>query len=373
MAEEGNLAEELAASVSDGVDVDWEEAESSAGCRQKRTWVRNLRLIFDVARCFRGLPDPSPSISPFIPQTASRFPDSTARGDAIGEWGHLRLLEKIGEGAFGEVYRAWEPRLDREVALKLLGARIGRKGTVASSILEEGRLMAQVRHPNVATVYGVETHDDRVGLWMELIHGCTLAALLREQGVFSAREAALIGLEICGALAAVHGAGLVHGDVKAQNVMREEGGRIVLTDFNAGQETSARVGAWTGMVGTPLYMAPEILKGHKATVRSDIYSMGVLLYNLVSGEFPVSAGTLAELREAHDRREVRLLRDVRPALPEEFLRIIERALSSEPENRFRSASRRAATGARWRWSQLTAGREGRWPMRGSWRSCWLRP
>ena len=98
-----------------------------------------------------------------------------------------------------------------------------------------------MRHPSVVTVYGAEEHDGRVGLWMEFIEGRTLEALLQAQGPFGAREAALVGRELCRAVAAVHGAGLVHRDIKAQNVMREDGGRLVLMDFGAGQMIQGEV------------------------------------------------------------------------------------------------------------------------------------
>ena len=123
-------------------------------------------------------------------------------------------------------------QLAREVAVKLL--RRAPPAVVESAVMEEGRLLARVRHPNVVTVYGADTRDGVVGLWMEFISGRTLSEIVRSQGVFGPREATLIAVDVCRALAAVHAAGLVHGDIKAQNVMREAGGRIVLMDFGAG-------------------------------------------------------------------------------------------------------------------------------------------
>src|SRR5262249_7479858 len=161
-----------------------------------------------------------------------------APSSSLGMWGPFTLLERVGEGAFGEVFRARDA-LQRDVALKLLraGRRAGdRTGTTISSrILHEGRIMARVRHTNVVSVYAAEEHQGRVGLSMEFVRGRTLEALLHTHGRFSAREAALTGRELCRALAATHAAGLIHRDVKARNVMREEGGRVVLMDFGAGQ------------------------------------------------------------------------------------------------------------------------------------------
>src|SRR5204862_2087023 len=130
---------------------------------------------------------------------------------------------------------------------------------------DEARMLAQVRHPNVVTVYGADRCEGRVGLWMEFIHGQTLEQVVCERGPFGAGEATLIGLDLCRALSAVHRAGLLHRDIKAHNVMREDGGRIVLMDFGTGfdhavdSEASAR-----GLAGTPLYLAAEILDGVEA-------------------------------------------------------------------------------------------------------------
>src|SRR5262249_49646502 len=162
---------------------------------------------------------------------------------------------------------------------------------------------------NVVTVLGAERHDSRVGLWMEFIRGRTLEDILREQGPSGEREAALIGLDLCRALAAVHRAGIVHRDIKAGNVMREEGGRIVLMDFGAGLEVGKDRAGKASLVGTPLYMAPEILRGEASTVRSDLYSLGVVMYHLVTARYPLSAGSFQRLREAHQRGEARHLRD----------------------------------------------------------------
>ena len=148
-------------------------------------------------------------------------------------WGRLELLELVGKGTFGEVYRARDAQLQREVAVKLLHVGRPHDGLV-DRMLHEARALARVQHPNVVIVHDAEERDGRVGLCMEFVRGRTLEQLLLAEGPRGAREAALIGQDLCQALAAVHAAGLVHRDVKAQNVMRENGGRVVLMDFGAG-------------------------------------------------------------------------------------------------------------------------------------------
>ena len=139
--------------------------------------------------------------------------------------------------------------------------------------------------------------NGQFGLWMEFVRGRTLRQIIEDRGPFGAHEALTLGAEVARALAAVHAAGLVHGDLKAQNVMREEGGRVVLMDFGAGDDlasTSPR-----RMAGTPVYMAPELFADQRATPQTDIYSLGVLLFYLVTGKYPFSGHTWAEVGAAH--------------------------------------------------------------------------
>lgn len=259
---------------------------------------------------------------------ASSRPDLThAR-----RWGPLFVLERVGGGSFGEVYRAWDPALDREVALKLL--RLPSASTDrATAFVREGQLLASVHHPNVINVHGAAQIEGEVGIWMEFVRGRTLERIVLEDGPMSAQEAAVIAESLCGALAAVHQQGLLHRDIKAANVMRASGGRIVLLDFGTGTEAESSGGGAHRLAGTPLYMAPEVLAGGPATVQSDIYSLGVLLFFLVTGSFPVYGKTLADVRAAHAKGARVLLSDVRSDLPAGFVRAAERATDADPGKR----------------------------------------
>ena len=271
-------------------------------------------------------------------------PEAPADRSPLDHWGKLTLRSRLGTGAFGEVFLAFDPDLDREVALKLY-----RRVADRDALLKEGRLLARVRHSNVIVVHGAEEHDGRFGLWMDHIRGCTLRDFVRRQGRLGPQEAALIGLDVCRALAAVHAAGLIHQDVKAQNVMREEGGRIVLMDFGVGAEVepsdSARASgppspapasSPPSLSGTPAYMAPEKLLRGVRSVQTDVYALGVLLYYMVSGRFPIEGHTLTEIVDAHRSGRRTLLRDMRSDLPGAFIDIVERALAPEPAQRFHS-------------------------------------
>jgi eukaryotic-like serine/threonine-protein kinase len=322
---EDDRLQDLAASVADGRAVDWQQAEQEASDEEMKRVVRALREISDVAQAHQSWHES-------LTVQASREGDPT-----LERWGSLVILEKVGEGSFGEVFRARDPQLDREVALKLLRHADDSGADQETAVIEEGRLLARVRHPNVATVYGADRRDGRVGLWMEFLQGRTLAELVREQGPLGAKEAVFVGLDLCRALAAVHAKGILHRDIKAQNVMRETGGRFVLMDFGVGRDLRSEASSDRNLSGTPLYLAPEALAGGESSVRSDIYSLGVLLFYLVTGTFPVRGSSLDELRKAHEQGEIRLLRDLRPDLPEGFVQVIDRALLRDPGRRYASA------------------------------------
>ena len=252
-------------------------------------------------------------------------------------WGSLRALERIGEGSFAEVFRAWDATLQREVALKLRRATMGAGGVTEVRWMSEARQLARVRHPNVLVVYGADTHDGRAGIWTEIVRGQTLEQWLAANGPLGARETAVLGMDLCGALSAVHGAGLVHGDVTTRNVMREGSadypdgsGRIVLMDFGSAHESGEpRLAAF----GTPAFSAPEVLDGEAPTVQSDVYSLGLVLYRMVSGRYPVELTSVTAIRQQLRQGRVPL-RQWRHDLPGDFVHVVERACSPEPQERF---------------------------------------
>jgi eukaryotic-like serine/threonine-protein kinase len=391
MKAEGGALVALASSIADGEPVDWAAAEARASDERERELIRRLRVIASIGDVHRSADDvdeprgrvvgrirpsspksdsdlarPAPNIPPAPglkprgyekpevgaitpgsaaavapPPSSSPPPSAKPVVPAPPEpqrWGPLELRERVGAGVFGEVYRAWDHQLQREVAVKLLRTGSRSADLLATKVLHEGRLLARVHHRNVVMVHGVETHGDRVGLWMEFVRGCTLEELLDRQGSFSGREAALIGQDLCRALAAVHGAGLLHRDIKAQNVIREEGGRVVLMDFGTGllldNEEAVRSAP---IAGTPLYLAPEVLAGRDASPASDVYSLGVLLFHLVSGTYPYAVRSLQDLREAQRAGNRKRLQDLRPDLPEGFVRVVDRAMEVDPVARYQSA------------------------------------
>jgi len=326
MLPERDQYESLLESVADGADVDWAALDAAASSVTEKKRYRNLRLVARVAELHRTLVLEEEDRS-----LANLDADASSADPAT--WGHLSIASRLASGAFGQIYRAHDSQLNRPVALKLLRRDIALVRPV-DRLLDEARTLAQVDHPNVVTVHGADVRDGRAGLWMELVDGQTLEAWLGAHGPMGAREVASIGMDLCGALAAVHSKGLVHGDVKAQNVMREKRGRIVLMDFGAGRAQGVEA---IGVAGTPMYLAPEVLAGAPPTAQSDLYSLGILLFHLLTGSYPYSAIDIDSLRTAHADGVRTWLRDLRPDLPHALVESIERAIDPDPARRFATA------------------------------------
>jgi serine/threonine protein kinase len=305
MSEPGDDLLEIAGAIADGGAVDW----SAAGREDMGTVVAGFRRLEALRALFGAV--------------ASRDGDGVPP-DQPGTWGHLEVRSGLGEGAFGSVYRAFEPILRREVALKLW--REGDAGH-ASTLMEEARSLATVRHPHVLAVYGADVHSGRLGMWTELLQGRTLEEELASRGPLSFPHWLEIALALAGALDAVHGADLAHGDVKASNVMVDATGRVVLTDFGA----AARVATGPAKAGSPLSMAPEQLAGAPLDGAADLFALGVLLYRLAVARYPFEASTLAELEALHSSgaRARRLPR----SLPRRARRLMSALLDAQPTNR----------------------------------------
>jgi len=325
----------IAARIADGSGVDWAATDASVadGDSDERGVLDQLKAIAALAALHRAPADRAGD-------------DSSVAGK---RWGALTLIAVIGEGRFGQVYRAWDARLQRQVALKVLHAASPSAAASPTRAIEEARLLARVRHPNVLAVHGAECIDGQVGIWTEFIEGRTLESYLSTNGPLPADEVVAIGLDLCRALSAVHEAGLLHRDVKAQNVMRETGGRIVLMDFGTGQDLERRPARGGDLSGTPLYLAPELFAGGRPSVASDIYALAVLLFYLSTGRHPVQGRTLDDVRAAHRSRTHVALREepadlpdaslpVAERLPTPFVVVLARALKPDSALRFESAT-----------------------------------
>ena len=241
-------------------------------------------------------------------------------------WGHLQVIEPIGTGGFGEVFRAFDPLLNRDVALKLLKAE-QMSPAQSRHFVAEVRSMAKVRNRHVLAIHGASVHDGRVGFWAELLSGDTLA----DTAVDYSTEDQLLSVTdaVTDALAAVHQAGLIHGDVKLSNVMHQEDGKITLMDFGAGGE----IDMTSSLTGSPLLMAPELFDEQPKSKASDIYSLGVMLFKLATGDYPIKAKNLPELVQAHKNQDYLSLKKLRPDLNKQVRVMIDQMLLIEPTDR----------------------------------------
>ncbi|HJU42024.1 MAG TPA: serine/threonine-protein kinase [Vicinamibacterales bacterium] len=324
MADEPLLT--AAARIADGENVDWATITDTLPSPEERALADELAVVARIAAGHRELHQ----ILPADADTPKNLVPDRAR------WGHLDLVNIVGRGAYGTVYRAWDTRLERLVALKLFHG-----ASNPEVVMQEGRMLARMRHENVVTVFGADVCDGVAGIWMELVHGRTLETLVKKEGPMSARDAAAVGADIARALDTVNEAGLLHCDVKAQNVVRETTGRVVLMDLGAGRLAPEYRDAdeVSDVAGTPRYMAPELFKpGSAATKATDIYSFGVLLYFIATGRFPAEGKTLGEIKSAHEAATITPLREARKGLPAAFVDIVTRAIDPDPAKRPQSAT-----------------------------------
>ncbi|HEY8379542.1 MAG TPA: protein kinase [Nannocystis sp.] len=271
--------------------------------------------------------------------------DPTLRGDvALSEIrdgvlfaGRYRIEALVGRGGMGAVYRAVDVLVGDVVAIKVLDGAVTPK--LVEAFRREVRLARRISHPNVARTHDLGEHGGSPFLIMEFVEGSTLQDLLRQHsqlGGMPATRAAKIGVAVCDALAAAHAAGVVHRDLKPANILLEREGRVVLTDFGIARPLDAGVQT-QGLLGTPLYMAPEQVAGAAVDARADLYAVGLVLYEMLTGRLPFTgdnafAAALARLSEP----PVDIL-SLRPDLPHPLAALVMECLAREPEQRPASA------------------------------------
>jgi serine/threonine protein kinase/outer membrane protein assembly factor BamB len=267
------------------------------------------------------------------------FLQTATRPDSLGRLGHYEVLEILGHGGFGIVFRAFDEVLQRVVAIKVLAPRLAATSPARKRFLREARAAAQVRHKNVVQTYSVE-EQPLPFLVMEFIRGETLQAKLDRTGPFGAMEVAVIGRQVADGLAAAHAVGLIHRDVKPGNILIDAGAkiRVKITDFGLARTTDDATITQSGaVVGTPLYMSPEQAASDPLDHRCDLFSLGSVLYAITTGRPPFRApNTLAILKRVAEDTP-RPIQEIIPETPAGLCRIIERLMAKAPSERFQSA------------------------------------
>jgi serine/threonine protein kinase len=293
-----------------------------------------------------------PPSSPSSPRTPRPTPPSSlltssdpigggrfTPGQIIAE--RYRVVALAGRGGMGEVYRAEDLTLSQVVAIKFLPEALSQDAAALARFHAEVRTARQVSHPNVCRVFDIGDADGTLFLTMEYVDGEDLASVVRRIGRLSPDKATEVARQICAGLAAAHERGVIHRDLKPANVMLDGAGKIRITDFGLASIASSIKGA-DARAGTPAYMAPEQLAGREVTSRSDIYSLGLILYEILTGKRAFEAATLPELMKQRESGAITnpstLVRDLDPLIE----RVILRCLENDPDKRPATAIQVAA-------------------------------
>jgi hypothetical protein len=257
----------------------------------------------------------------------------TVIGTLISE--RYRLEEKIGSGGMSSVYRAFDPMLERWVAIKLMHRDISHDPDQLERFRREARAVAQLNHPHVVTVIDAGEDDGAPYIVFEYVEGETLKDRIRRLGRLPVSEAVAYAIEIGRALEAAHASRLVHRDVKPQNVLIDRDGRAKVTDFGIARSLEAQGLTATGRVlGTTDYVSPEQALGHEVTGQSDIYSLGIVLYEMLTGEVPFKADTQVAVAMKHVREALPDAQRRRPEISAALAAVVERSTAKETQNRY---------------------------------------
>src|SRR5215472_7835716 len=252
--------------------------------------------------------------------------------------GRYEVLQLLGRGGMGAVYKARDKELDRFVALKLIRPEFARNPEVLRRFKQELILARQVTHKNVIRIFDLGQSDGVKFITMEFVEGRDIRTLLSDKGKFPPNEAARIMLQICRALEAAHGEHVIHRDLKPQNIMLDNRGRVFVMDFGIARSAHLPGMTETGaLIGTPEYMSPEQARGEKLDERSDIFSLGVIFYEILTGKTPYPSDTPLATLWKRMQEPVTPPSKLEPSLPAALNDIVLKALEIEPERRFARA------------------------------------
>ena len=277
-------------------------------------------------------------------RSSLEFLEPSSKPGSLGRLGHHEVLEVLGKGGFGIVVRAFDETLHRMVAIKVLAPELAATSPARKRFLREARASARVRHDNVVHIYAVE-EKPLPYLVMEYIPGQTLQQRLDQNGPLDVADTLRIGGQIARGLAAAHEQGLIHRDIKPANILLEDGieQKVKITDFGLARAADDASLSQSGVIaGTPMFMAPEQAKGEPPDPRADLFSLGSVLYTMVSGRPPFrAANTMAVLKRVAEDTP-RPIRQIIPEVPQWLCDIIATLHAKDPAQRFQSAAEVAA-------------------------------
>src|ERR671919_2542315 len=261
----------------------------------------------------------------------------TVIGTLIGD--RFRLEEKVGSGGMSSVYRAYDPTLERHVAIKLMHRDISSDADQLERFRREARAVAQLSHPNVVTVIDAGEDDGAPFIVLEYVEGETLKDRIRRLGRLPVAEAVAYAVEIGRALAAAHQRSIVHRDVKPQNVLIDPEGSAKVTDFGIARTLEEEGLTADGRVlGTTDYVSPEQALGHAVTGQSDLYSLGIVLFEMLTGQVPFRGESQVAVAMKHVREEIPDVQVRRPEVSAALASVVERATAKDLQRRYLDAS-----------------------------------
>src|SRR5215469_16779514 len=252
--------------------------------------------------------------------------------------GSYKVLEKIGEGGMGAVYKGVDLMLEREVAIKALRPELARQPDVVERFRAEAVTLAKLNHPNIATLYSFLRQGDDYFMVMEFVRGETLDSVLQQSVGMQVDRAISLFCQALEGIDHAHKMGIIHRDIKPANMMLTQTGSIKVMDFGIARVLgTARMTRQGSVIGTVEYMSPEQVHGQETDARSDIYSLGVLLYEMLTGRVPFSHPSEYELMKRHVEEQPPPPREIQPAVPAAVESAVLRALAKDPANRFQTA------------------------------------
>ncbi len=249
-------------------------------------------------------------------------------------------MERLGRGGMATVFRARDPDIGRDVAIKFLHASLCEDDEYRARFLQEARSAGGLSHPNIVVVHDVGEIDGRPYMAMELLDGAPLSDEMADGKPMALREVVVMGIQLARALDYAHSRGIVHRDIKPGNIMRLKGSQTVkVTDFgiahveSSAKEQRTRVG---DILGTPQYMSPEQAQGEKLDGRSDLFSAGIMLYQMITGQRPFLGDSLVALAVKIAKDDPQPIEKLRPGVPPALRRVVERCLAKAPDRRFQT-------------------------------------
>jgi len=249
------------------------------------------------------------------------------------------IVERLGSGGMAHVYKAYDTKLQREVAVKILRESLVADTALTARFLREARAAANLSHPNLVTVHDFGQDRERYYIVMESIPGSDLKTILREEGPLSIDRSVVIMIQVAAGIGYAHRAGLIHCDLKPHNILITKDERVKVTDFGISRAlASIRPDEHADVVwGSPLYFSPEQASGAPPSPASDVYSLGIILYEMLAGRLPFDGKNADDLAQMHLRQSAPDIREYRPETPPTLALILEKTLSKEPSQRYRTA------------------------------------